>query len=129
MMPSQDEKTAQYGRIEIDLMFTAGASGAVPSALTVSTGITSVVKSTNDYIVTFDQSYLQFLGGGGNIIQATPSAAAAFEVKHTAFNLSSSGFATVTVSPMTAAGAATALAVGDILQYQFYFTTVPQPNS
>lgn len=129
MMPSQDESTAQYGRIEIDLMFTAGASGAVPSTLTVSTGITSVVKSTNDYIVTFDQSYIQFLGGGGNVIQAIVSASGAFEVKHTAFSLSTNGLATVTISPYTAAGAATPLLVNDILQYTFIFTRVPQPNS
>ena len=129
MIGSQDEKTAQYGRVEIDLMFTAGASGAVPAVLTVSTGITSVVKSTNDYIVTFDQTYLQFVSGGGNVVQAIVNAAAAFEVKHTAFNAQANGGATVTVSPQTAAGAATPLLVGDILQYTFAFTTIPQPNS
>jgi len=129
MIPSQDGANAQYGVVVIDLVFTAAAAGAVPTTFTASTGITSVTKSTNDYVVVFDQTYVTFLGGTGNIIQASVDATKAFEVKHTAFNLSSSGFATVTVSPMTAAGAATALAVGDILQYQFYFTTVPQPNS
>lgn len=129
MMGSQDGLNAQYGTVEIDLMFTAAAAGAVPSTLTVSTGIVSVTKSTNDYIVIFDSTYITFLGGGGNVVQASVDATKAFEVKHTAFNAGAAGGASVTISPYNAAGTAQPLVVGDILQYTFRFTRIPQPNS
>lgn len=129
MIPSQDGTDAQYGTVEIDLVFTAGAAGAVPSTLDSSTGITSVTKSTNDYLVVFDQTYVKFLGGSGNIIQASVDATKAYEVKHTAANAGAAGGATVTLSPSNAAGTAQPLVSGDILSYQFRFTRIPQPNS
>lgn len=130
MYPSQDGADAQYGVTNIDLEFTAGTSGAVPAALTRSTGITSVTKSTNDYVVAFDQSYVAYLGGFGNVLQASVSAAAATFVKVTAFdNSDANGFASVTLSPLKGSdGTAVALATGDILQFTFRFTRVPQPS-
>lgn len=129
MIPSQDAANALYGVIEIDLVFTAGASGAVPSTLTASTGITSVTKSTNDYLVVFDQTYLLALGGSGNVLQASVDATKAFTVKMTAVNAGASGGATATVSPYNASGTAQPLVSGDILSFQFRFTHIPQPNS
>src|SRR5262245_7227410 len=122
---NQDHASFQPGTVRVDLEFTAGASGAVPTTLTTSYGITSVTKSTNDYIVKFDDTYFKFLGGFGNIVQATPAAGAAFDPKHTAFNAAAAGGATVTVTPHTAAGATNPLVVGDILQYTFFFSRMP----
>ena len=129
MIPSQDATDAQYGVVTIDLVFTAIASGGVPTTLDSSTGIVSVTKSTNDYLVVFDQTYVKFLGGAGNILQASVNVATAYEVKHTAANAGAAGGATATLSPSSAAGAPQALAVGDILSYQFRFARIPQPNS
>lgn len=129
MIPSQDGANAQVGKITVDLEFTAGASGAVPTTLTRQTGITSVTKSTNDYIVKFDDTFVAFTGGSGNVVQASVDATKAFEVKHTAFNAQAAGGASVTISPYNAAGTAQPLVVGDILQYHFEFNRVLQPNS
>jgi len=129
MIPSQDGANAQYGVVVIDLVFTAAAAGAVPTTFTASTGITSVTKSTNDYVVVFDQTYVTFLGGTGNIIQASVDATKAFEVKHTAANAGAAGGASVTLSPTNASGTAQPLVSGDILSYQFRFARLPQPNS
>lgn len=125
---AQDGMDFQYGVVHVDLEFTAGASGAVPSTLTRSKGIASVVKSTNDYVVTFEDGYVAYLGGFGNIVQASVDATKAFEVKYTAFNPSTSGAASVTLSPNNAAGAAQPLVVGDVLQFTFRFTRMVQPN-
>jgi len=129
MIPTQDGADAQYGVQAIDLVFTAGASGAVPSTFTASTGIASVTKSTNDYLVVFDQTYVNFLGGAGNIIQASVDATKAFIVKVTAANAGAAGGATATLSPYNAAGTAQPLVSGDILSFRFRFTRIPQPNS
>lgn len=124
---SQDSESFQPGVVRVDLEFTAAAAGAVPAALTRSYGITSVTKSTNDYIVKFDDTYFAFLGGFGNIVQATPAVATAFEVKYTAFNAQAAGGASVTCTPFPSSGAAvsTPLVLNDILQFTFFFQRMP----
>lgn len=130
MIASQDSAQALVGKVGIDLVFTAGAAGVVPVTFTASTGITSVTKSSNDYIVIFDSTYLIYVGGYGNVKQASVDAAAATFVKVTAFDAGAAGGASVTLSPLKGSdGTAVALATGDILQFHFEFTRVPQPNA
>lgn len=116
---SQDGADFQYGTVNVDLQFTAGTSGAVPTTLTVAEGILSVVKSTNDYIVTFQDSYVRLLNGYGFIIQSTPDpTAASWGVKISAVSIAD-GSPTVTLSPYDEAGTAEPLATGDVLFFTF----------
>ncbi len=125
---NQDGQDWQQGTVQVDLAFTASTAGAVPASLTRSAGILSVTKSTNDYVVAFTDSYVAYLGGYGNILQASPDPTAATFVKVTAFNANSGGAASVTLSPLKGSdGTAVALAIGDVLQFTFRFTRLQQP--
>lgn len=115
---NQDRANFQAGVVDIHLIFTAGAAGAVPSSLTVADGIASVTKSTNDYIVAFDDAYFRFLNGHGFVIMASPAATGAWEAKVTAVSVEDST-PTVTLSFYDDDGDAVALAVGDIVHFTF----------
>jgi hypothetical protein len=125
--PSQDSADSQIGIQRLYLQFTATTAGAVPSTFTTATGITGVTKSTNDYIVAFDSAYLKLLNGSGFVIMATPAASGAWEAKITATSFNDST-PTVTLSFYDDDGDAVALAVGDILRFEFVFTSITQPN-
>jgi hypothetical protein len=127
---NQDGMDFQQGTVGVDLEFTATTAGAVPSTLTRSAGILSVTKSTNDYVVVFQDGYIAYLGGYGNVVQASVSASAATSVKVTDFtNANADGLAEVTLSPLKGSdGTAVALAVDDILQFHFRMTRLLQPN-
>lgn len=127
MTPSQDSADQQIGIERVYLQFTAGTSGAVPSTFTTASGITGVTKSTNDYIVAFERAYLKLLNGSGFVIMATPAATGAWEAKITATSFADST-PTVTLSFYDDDGDAVALAEGDILRFEFVFTTLSQPN-
>ena len=122
---NQDGSSFQPGVVTIDLVFTAGTAGAVPSFSAsnsnVKKGINTVTLSTNDYLVVFNDKYAAFLGGNGNVVQATPSKTTAFNVKCTAVN---AGAGTATITPFTEDGNATSihLSTGDILSFTFRFT-------
>ena len=115
---SQDGADFQYGTVNVDLVFTAGTSGAVPTSLTVAEGIESVTLSTNDYIVAFQDAYVRCLNGSGFVIQATPSASTAFEVKITAISVAD-GSPTVTITPSKADGTPIHLSTSDELHFTF----------
>lgn len=114
-----DEQSFTPGRVTVDLEFTAGTSGAVPSTLTRAKGIASVTKSTNDYIVTFQDAYVAYVNGYGGIIQASVDATKAFRLAVTAVSLANK---TVTLSPTAADGTAQPLVSGDILRWTFVYT-------
>lgn len=110
------------GKVMVDLKFTAGASGAVPTTragFSLINGISGVVKSGNNYVVTLQDRYVKLVNWFGDITQASYSASGAFEFKVTAVDLTAK---TITLSPCTAAGAAIALASGDILHCTFVLT-------
>ena len=117
---SQDSSDFQLGTINIDLKFTAGTSGAVPASLTVSDGIASVVKSTNAYVVTLQDTYYRFLNATVNVVQATPAAGGAclYSITHDVTNGTTP---TITVQPRSADGSytAVALASGDVITCTF----------
>lgn len=128
MIASQDAADACVGKVTVDLEFTAGAAGAVPAALTRSTGIVSVVKSGNNYVVTFDQSYLGLDNVYGYVQQAVIAAGGAREMKATAQTVASAA-PTVTLSFYDVAGTALSLLVNDIVRCSFVLLTKPQPNA
>lgn len=103
------------------LQFTAGTSGAVPSTFTRARGIASVVKSTNDYVITLSKGGRLVNWTSPKVIQASPSTSGAWEVKVTAEDTLTAK--TITISPYTTAGVAVALATGDILRFEFEIKT------
>lgn len=125
---SQDAGDLQIGIVNVYLEFTADTSGAVPSTFTTATGIVSVTKSTNDYIVLFDSAYLKLLDFNGSVLQASFAASGACYVNASATSFTDDS-PTVTVSPYKGSdGTAVALAEGDVLRCKFTFTYLPQPN-
>jgi len=113
----QDGADAQSRTVNVDLVFTAGTSGAVPAALTVSNGILSVVKSSNNYVVTFQPGPVAYLNGCGHVIQASYAANGACRVVPSAQDVAGAG--TVTLTCYESDGTATALASGDELHFTF----------
>jgi hypothetical protein len=111
------------GEKKFRLQMTAGTSGAVPTTFTRARGIASVVKSTNDYIITLSKGYTALLDCRANVLQASSSTTGAWEAKMTAEDVATNK--TITISPYTAAGAAVALATGDILRVDFTLKTSP----
>lgn len=116
---SQDSSDFQTRVIQIDLVFTAGASGAVPALLTYSDGIKSVAVSGNNYVVTFQDGYKAFLNGYGFVEQASVDATKAWVVKPSADAAAGVAPDTVTLSCYHADGTAILLQVGDVLHYTF----------
>lgn len=130
---SQDGMDFQYGTVQLDLEFTAGAAGAVPAVLTRSSGIASVTKSGNSYVVAFEDGYVGFCGGYGNIVQAVVSTAAAFGLKYIAPTTPNAAVpgnvAQVTLQPYAGTdGSAQSLVVNDILRFTFRFVRLAQPS-
>lgn len=62
--------------VNCDLTFTASTAGAVPTTLTRSNGIKSVVLTSTEYLVTFQDVYQEFLNAEITIQQASFSASA-----------------------------------------------------
>ena len=73
---SQDGLDFTERTVNVDLTFTAGTSGAVPTTLTRSKGIKSVVLTSTEYLVTFQDVYQEFLSAHPTIQQASFSASA-----------------------------------------------------
>lgn len=125
---SQDGADLQIGTVNIYLQFTAGTSGAVPTTFASKTGIVSVTKSTNDYIVLFDSAYLKLVDYNIQIQQLS------FAATGTCYgNISARSFTdstpTVTMSFYRGSdGTAVALTEGDIVTARFEFTYLAQPN-
>lgn len=105
---------------DVYLGFTSGASGAVPTTLTRSNGITSVVRnSTGNYTVTFDDSWVALVDFSGFVNQASYSASGAVHVRIKADALATVATHTVTIETVTAAGAVVDMASGDKLNVRF----------
>jgi len=115
---SQDGADFQERTVNVDLVFTAGTSGAVPSTLTYSEGIASISLSGNNYTVTFQDGYVAYLNGFGHVIQASYSASGATRVAPSATAVASST-PTVTLTCYEANGTAIPMATGDELHFTF----------
>jgi hypothetical protein len=115
-----DLSSYQAGRCFIDLIYTSGASGAVPSPLgNFAFGITSVTRTgTGLFTIVFDGQASALLNYTLNNHQATYSASGACFVQVTGVTLSTR---TITIQTVTAAGAAVDPASGDILHMTFQF--------
>ena len=73
---SQDGLDFTERTANVDLTFTASTSGAVPTTLTRSKGIKSVVLTSTEYLVTFQDIYAELLNVEITIQQASFSASA-----------------------------------------------------
>lgn len=111
------------GEKKFRLRMVAGTSGAVPTTFVRARGIASVTKSTNDYIVALSRGGTALLDWNVKVIQATPSTTGAWDAKVTAEDVATNK--TITISPYTVAGAAVALATGDVLVFDFTLKTSP----
>lgn len=73
--------------VNVDLTFTAGTSGAVPTTLTRSKGIKSVVLTSTEYLITFQDIYQEYLGVNVANKQATFAAAGVQQGVPTTINI------------------------------------------
>src|SRR5262245_51183187 len=71
------------GKCFVDLQFTAGTSGAVPSTLTTFAGIASVTKTvtTGKYTITLSEPVFRLTGIGGSVKQASYSKTGACDIR------------------------------------------------
>jgi hypothetical protein len=115
----QDGGSFHPGEARINLEFTAGTSGAVPSTLTRRAGIASVVLSgTGLYTVTFQDTWFSALGFDYEILQATytNTHGGMITVTPTGFTTSSCA---LQVRSTDGNGTAVALTSGDVLKATF----------
>jgi hypothetical protein len=110
---SQDGMDWQTNTVNVDLVFVAGASGAVPSTLALADGIAKVAKSGTTYVITLQDAYFKFLNVVGSVIQASPATAGASVVIPVAQTVASAT-PTVTIACLAGDGSGqVALASGD----------------
>lgn len=126
---NKDGASFHPGEVYVNLEFTAGTSGAVPSKLTRSAGIASVVlTATGIYTVTFRDNYVSLIKADVDIWQATYDVTHAGKVviKPAEVLPHAAGGATVALRCYTTNGVATAAALtsGDILQARFTFARI-----
>lgn len=108
--------------VNVDLTFTAGTAGAVPTTLTRSNGIKSVVLTSTEYLVTFQDVYQEYLNVIATNKQATFAAAGAAYGVPTTVNVGAGSTAPNTVGITFCKGSdgtAVALASGDIATIRF----------
>ena len=110
------DRSAEIGAVkDLFVKFTSGASGAVPAALGILGGITSVTRTgTGAYTVQFNQSYYQVVQFCGNVAQATYSSSGACDVRQIS-DANEAANGTVKFLTVTAAGAAVDMSSGDVL--------------
>lgn len=113
---SQDGADFQDRTVNIDLVFTAGTSGAVPASFTYSAGVASVALSSTNYVVTLQDGYVAYLNGHGNVIQASYATTGATRAAISAQNVTGTT-PTVTLTCYNASGTAVAMATGDQLSF------------
>jgi len=103
------------GITNMDLVFTSGASGAVPTTLTRSNGIKSVTKNgTGTYDVVLRAPYTLSMGFSGSIKQASYSTGAASVINVTADTIATDGKFTFVTGKGTDASAVD-MSAGDVL--------------
>lgn len=115
--PIFDDIRAQTsGRVFIDLKMTSGASGAVPSTLTMDNGIVSVTRnSAGNYTVVLNRSYVGLYGIRGGVKQASYSATAAREVQLITDDVANNTTPSFTFTTVNSAGTATDMSSTDVL--------------
>lgn len=115
----QDDASFHPGEVAINLEFTAGTSGAVPSTLTRRAGITSVVlTATGIYTVVFQDTWYAALAYSANILQATYDVTHATNIVVKPAEFTTSG---IVLRCYTGNGVATAAALtsGDVIKARF----------
>lgn len=112
----------------VTFKFTAGTSGAAPTALTRGRGYalaTPVTKSTNDYIVNLASTWYAMEVVGVHVLQASFSAAGAVYGFVSAAAVNSTTVPTIQLSFLKGSdGTAVALADGDIVTLTVQLTQI-----
>lgn len=113
----------QAGLNFMPLQWTSGASGAVPTTLTKSYGVASVVHgATGVYVVTLSEQWAAYLGMIEEIMQASYSKNGACKVRRTAIDLTAK---TITLLVVDGDGDAVEPASGDIISLTFLMQLTP----
>jgi len=115
--PYMDRSSTQKTTKDIYLKFTSGASGAVPSTLTLRSGVTSVTRTgTGAYTVVLDQYFDHSVGFTQSIQQASYAKTGACDCR----KITSVGStATFTLLTVDGDGDAVDMASGDIIELCF----------
>ena len=109
------------GRNTIDIQYTCGTSGAVPtfpSGLTKAVAdiiLVIVLLGTGVLTITFRDAWERLVNVNGQILQASYSASGACGIKITTNNVETAGTQTLILTFVTAAGAAVNPASGDVV--------------
>jgi len=107
------------GRAYVDLEWTSGASGALPSTLTQKSGVRSVAHgSTGVYVVTLDETPYHLTNFIESIEQASYSKAGACKVRITAHDFAAK---TITLLVVDGDGDAVEPTTDDIIRLTFAF--------
>ena len=115
---SQDALDFTERVVGIDLVFTAGTSGVVPTTLTRSKGIKSVVLTSTEYLITLQDVYAEFLSVSPALKQASFSASAACYGVPSTINVGASSTSPNTIGITFLKGSdgtASVVATGDIV--------------
>lgn len=121
---TQDCLDATEGSANVDLVFTAGTSGAVPTSLTRSRAIASVVLTSTQYLVTFQDVWQELLNVQISLQQASFSAAAGCYGVVSAANVGAGSTSPNTIGITFLKGSdgtAVVAATGDIIRVRFNF--------
>ena len=115
-----DESYYQAGRTVIDLVYTSGATGAIPSPLgAVNYGVTSVTRTgTGALTIVFDGQWFGLLNYSLPVHQASYSKSGACHGEIAGVTASTR---TILVQLVDAAGDATDSTTGDIVHMTFEF--------
>ena len=114
---SQDGLDFTDRSVNVDLTFTAGTSGAVPTALTRSRGIKSVVLTSTEYLITLQDVYAEFINVTATNHQASFAASGAEYGVPTTVNVGAASTSPNTVGITFCKGSdgsAVVLAIGDV---------------
>ncbi len=104
------------GVVPLNLVFTSGASGAVPTTLTRSNGFSTVTRSgTGTYDVVLREVWQASIQAVGTVVQSTWAAAGAAVVNITADTIATDGKFSFNTCKVTD-GTAVDMSSGDILR-------------
>lgn len=112
----QERRSSESYVNDLYLAFTSGATGAVPTTLTRSVGITSIVRnSTGNYTITYDDVYASVLDFSLKVRQASYAAGGACVVQLVGDAIATVATHTLTIQTTNAAGAVVDMASGDVI--------------
>jgi hypothetical protein len=106
----------QPERVEVDLQFTSGASGAVPTTFLKKSGISGVTRdNTGLYSATLDEGFVAFVNGWGGVLPTGGAFASTIAQEVVVFAASTSTKVIKFATVRSDTGVAIDMASGDVL--------------